>query len=140
MVRMSKMVEYAILILTRLSKLEDKKRMSAREISEIHNLPFPTVSKIMKQLAKENVVTSTQGSKGGYAVTKNTDDITLKMLIECLDGSSNIVTCMSDRGDCSYITNCSARGSMEFIDSEVGKIFDRITLKELLIKSDNNID
>jgi Rrf2 family protein len=128
------MVEYSILLLTYLSKLEPTEKMSAREISIKYNMPLPTVSKILKILARDGIVESTQGSKGGYTLVKDTEDITLKMLIQTLDGKSSIVTCLND-DVCNQNTDCPAKDSMVFIDSEINKIFESITLKELVLKT-----
>jgi Rrf2 family protein len=129
------MVEYSILLLTYLSKMKSGEKRSAREISEGYNLPLPTVSKILKLLAKEGIVESTQGSKGGYTLVKDMGDITLKMLIETLDGKSNIVNCLNVDSECNHDSGCPAKDTMVFIDNEINKIFERITLKELVLKT-----
>jgi len=129
------MVEYSILLLTYLSKLNTGEKMSAREISEKYNLPLPTVSKILKILAKEGIIESMQGSKGGYSLVKDMGDITLKMLIDTLDGKSNIVTCLNEHSECNHDSGCPAKDTMVFIDSEINKIFERITLKGLILKT-----
>jgi Rrf2 family protein len=135
---MSRMVEYSILLLTYLSKQKPAEKMSAREISIKYNMPLPTVSKILKILARDGIVESTQGSKGGYTLVKDTADITLKMLIQTLDGKSSIVTCLNDDEGCIQRADCPAKDSMVFIDSEINKIFESITLKELVLKTADN--
>jgi len=125
MVRISKMVEYSILLLTNLVTLEGNETMSAREISDKCNIPLPTVSKILKQLAKKGIVESIQGSKGGYHIAKNRDEINLKMLIETFDGNTNLVTCslVTKEGICNYSNACIVKNVMVNLDWEINELF-----------------
>ena len=104
--------------------------------SEFYKLPYPTVSKILKNLAKEGIVASIQGSKGGYRLVKKADEINLKMLIDIFDGNSNIVSCLADKENntCCYFSECTARSIMSTVDDEISKIFEGITIEKLLSK------
>lgn len=137
MVRMSRMVEYSIMLLTLLARLKEEEKMSAREISNIYKLPHPTVSKILKILAKESIIKSIQGPKGGYKLIKDANKINLKMLIDIFDGKSNIVSCLTNKAEnmCEFLNTCSAKNTMTYVDKEINKIFEDITLKKLMSKS-----
>ncbi len=133
MLKVSKMVEYSILLLTTLAKLDKDEKLSAREISLNYDLPFPTVSKILKQLAKEGIVTSIQGAKGGYRLAKETDEINLKRLIEIFDGKTHIVECSIEREKdvCNFSLSCPAKKVMLNLDNEINKLFEKVTLEKL---------
>jgi len=128
------MVEYSILVLTGLASAGKDIKKSAREISRDYNLPLPTVSKILKQLAKNDIVLSIQGAKGGYKLIKASEEINLKMLVEIFDGSSTVVTCLKDDSQklCNMPEDCPARKTMLGINFEINKMLENITLKKVI--------
>lgn len=135
MVKLSKMVEYSILLLTSLGNLREGEPMSARFISDLYELPYPTVSKILKILSREGIVESAQGPKGGYKLYKETNQINIKMLMDIFDGKSNIVSCLreNDKNICHQINTCSAKGVMSYVDNKISKIFENITIEKLIM-------
>ena len=65
MLRISKLTDYATVILARLAA-EPERRFTAAQIAAETHLAAPTVSKLLKQLHRQGLVVSTRGSAGGY--------------------------------------------------------------------------
>lgn len=133
MLKVSKMVEYSILLLTTLAKLDKDDKLSAREISLNYNIPLPTVSKILKQLSKGGIVKSIQGSKGGYCLAKDAGKVTLKSLMEIFDGKTHIVECSAEteKDVCNFSLSCPAKKVMLNLDNEINNLFEKVTLEKL---------
>ena len=70
MIRMSKETDYGIMLLTVFANLRTPLQMSARELAERTRVPLPMVSKILKTLAREGVLVSQRGARGGYLLAR----------------------------------------------------------------------
>lgn len=70
MLKITKLEGYAFLILTHMAKRDLTLMHSAKELSANCDLPLPTVSKVLKVLAGKGILSSYQGSRGGYVLTK----------------------------------------------------------------------
>ena len=74
MLRITKMTDYAVLILANLA-LHNKKLLTAKEIASETHISLPTTQKILKKLNRKNLVISKQGASGGYALGDETKDL-----------------------------------------------------------------
>ena len=69
MLRISKLADYATVILARLAA-EPERRFTAAQIALETHLAGPTVSKLLKQLHRQGLVLSTRGATGGYLLAR----------------------------------------------------------------------
>src|SRR3546814_17505309 len=74
-------------------------------------LPAPTVSKILKMLAKGGLVESRRGVNGGYVLTRRPEDISAAEIIAALDGPVALTACVDGAvGDCNVESLCPQIG------------------------------
>ena len=78
--KLSRLTDYAVILLTKLS-FGDGEPASAARLSEDLMLPQPTVSKLLKMLTKANLVASQRGAAGGYSLTRNAGNISIVFLV-----------------------------------------------------------
>lgn len=100
MLSLSKKVDYALLSLAYL--VEHKGRISsARAIAEAHRLPLPLLMNLLKTLHARGILCSERGSKGGYQICRDLDQISLYELIDAVnesdDGDSAVARRLSDQ-------------------------------------------
>ena len=86
MLRISKMTDYAVLILANLA-LHDKNLLTAKEIASETHISLPTVQKILKKLNRKSLVVSKQGASGGYVLANDTKDISVACLLYTSDAA-----------------------------------------------------
>ena len=65
MIRLNKMTDYAVVMLSHLAVDVDRV-VTATELARGSVLPLPSVSKLMKQLSRAGILTSQRGASGGY--------------------------------------------------------------------------
>ena len=87
MLRLSKKVDYAIILLSHLGAASGP--ISAQEMSSHYRLPQPMIANILKQLAASQLVESTRGVQGGYVLQRQTDQISLAEIVRVIDGPFN---------------------------------------------------
>ena len=76
MIKVSRMADYAILLVCKMSSAENKV-YSAHELSTITALKITTISKILTKLTKANVTNSIRGVAGGYKLMIKAEDISI---------------------------------------------------------------
>ena len=69
MIKLGRLTDYAVILLTRMVG-SDASIWAASGLAEKTGLPLPTVSKVLKQLAKSGVVETRRGAAGGYRLAK----------------------------------------------------------------------
>ena len=133
MIRMTKQADYGIVLLTRLAG-EPARVFSAAELAEAVHLPGPTVSKIMKLLARGGVLESHRGVKGGYCLARAAERISVAEIITALDGPIAITECIDDSpGECAQEPICAVRGNWQRINDGIRQALEAINLAEMSI-------
>ena len=131
MLRMTKQADYAIVLLTRMAS-HPEGRINASEISDQTGLPQPIVSKILKLLARRELLISHRGAKGGYRLARPADRISVAQIIEAVEGPIAITECVDDTpGECVQEPVCPVRSNWNRINSAVRDALGRITLQEM---------
>ena len=131
MLRISKLTDYGVVLSTHLAGLTEPK--SVRELALDTGLPEPTVAKVLKTLAKADVVSSRRGAHGGYALSRSPDAISIVEVITALEGPIAVTECTdeSDDASCAHETHCAVRGNWQRINDAVLAALGAITLDEM---------
>ena len=120
MIRMTKSADYGIVLMTHMASEVDR-LFSAVELSHETQLPHPTVAKILKILARNGLLESQRGAKGGYVLAKDPEEISVVEIITALDGPIGITECIDHTpGECGQ---CS--GKDELLPGERTTLRDR---------------
>ena len=70
MLRLSKKADYALMAMKHLAMRPDAASASAREIAEQYDIPVELMAKVLQRLARRGLLTSHQGTRGGYRLSK----------------------------------------------------------------------
>ena len=131
MLRITKMTDYAVLILANLA-LHDNKLLTAKEIASETHISLPTTQKILKKLNRKNLVISKQGVSGGYSLDPETKKISVATLLEKLDGDLSITQCSSNDDQCEVEDFCNIGNAWQMINQRVQWALNDITLGDLI--------
>lgn len=129
MLKINKLTDYASLILGRLAA-KYPEFISAQDIAEMTTLPYPTVSKILKMLSRENILTSNKGINGGYQFSRPPEMITLADLIKAMEGQKALTECGVSLGTCQFEKACTARHKWNKVDQLIFETLDKISIAE----------
>lgn len=128
MLKISKLTDYATILLIHLSKHE--KATSSSILAVETGVPEPTVAKVLKMLARASLVKSCRGAGSGYTLVSDLDQITLATVVVAIEGPINLVNC--DRENCRVILEeCELYGKWEGISLQVRSVFEKITIADL---------
>lgn len=136
MIKVSKMADYAVVILGEMSR-NSGGLMSAAALSAILNLPEPTVAKILKMLSAADLVTSVRGAGGGYRLTKGSDEISILDIVVGIDGPVAVVACAEvDAGDCRLQDTCCVRGCWDSVNDVIRNALSEKTLAQMFVREE----
>ena len=131
MLRMSKLTDYGTVVMTYLAREPDRVHNAAEVASNIH-VPQATVSKILKVLARGNLLTPQRGAKGGYSLARRPAEITMADIIDAMEGRPVALTeCSGSPGVCVQESSCSVRGNWQRINDAVRGALAGVTLEEM---------
>ena len=109
MLRLSKKADYALMAMKHLATRPDAASASAREIAEQYDIPVELMAKVLQQLARRNLLTSHQGTRGGYRLARSSSAISVADIIQAIDGPLTVTACSTDAENCGQYAKCSVR-------------------------------
>jgi len=130
MFRLGRLTDYGIVLMAHLAGLEGE-RHNAREVAADTGLPAPAVSKILKQLAREGLLVSHRGAKGGYSLARPAGAISAAEIITALEGPIGLTECTVHPGHCVQEPSCHVREPWQRINGVVREALERVTLEKL---------
>lgn len=130
MLRISKLTDYAILILGRMAN-DAEHTHTAAGLAEATGVAAPTVSKILKTLGKSGILKSTRGAYGGYLLAQPPERTSVAEVIKALEGPIALTECEGERGGCEQSSSCHARGSWDVINQAVRAALESVSLADM---------
>ena len=135
--RINKLTDYSIVILTNMVINDDKKKCTAKELSEITDIPLPTVTRILKMLSNKELLDSQQGPQGGYSLTKSAENTSVREVIEAMEGPIALTECSDDDCGCAYETSCAVGKPWQKINKAIIDVLQNINLAEMGMKDES---
>lgn len=130
MLRLSKLADYAVVVLVRLSRGDAVQTSTC--IAAATGLPEPTVAKVLKALAGGGLVASQRGARGGYRLTRTLGAIRVSDVVEAIDGPVHIAACVEGSSTpCEAAAQCSCRGGWDRVNDAVMQALGTISLAEI---------
>ncbi len=132
MLKLSKTTDYGIVLLAHLASKPDQGPQNARELAADAALPVPMVSKVLKALAREGLLVSQRGSKGGYRLSQDPEMLSVSEIIRVLEGPLALTDCAVGPALCEHETGCAVREPWQQISRVVEDALSEITLADLV--------
>jgi FeS assembly SUF system regulator len=116
MLRISRLTDYATVLLAALAG-EPGRVQTAAALAQQTHIAGPTVSKLLKQLQRAGLVTSTRGLHGGYRLARPAAQISAAAVLDALEGPVALTDCSVGHGYCEIEHHC-----------RVGRVWQRLNL------------
>ena len=131
MLRISRLTDYGTVVLAHLAG-DPQSVCSAADVAAATGIGPPTVSKLLKSLARADLVSSTRGANGGYQLARDPSDISAADVIDALEGPVSITECSAADSHCDYETVCSVGSSWRRINIAIRNALEDVSLIDLL--------
>lgn len=132
MIKVSRMADYAILLVCKMSN-DENKVYSSQELSIITSLKITTISKILTKLTKANVTDSIRGVSGGYKLTMQAEDISVGNIIDIIDGKVALTICVEEgeNHNCDLVSLCPSQSNWQIINNTVREALNSVSIAEM---------
>ncbi len=111
--------------------IEEDRPATVNDIASALDVPRNYLSKILHQLAKRGVLTSTRGPSGGFRLSAAPDEIKLIEIVEPVEPGFTQRECLLGRPSCSDDTPCSAHEHWSELNDAVTRFLEETTLADL---------
>ena len=132
MIKVSRMADYAILLVCKMSN-DENKVYSSQELSIVTSLKITTISKILTKLTKANVTDSIRGVSGGYKLTMQAEDISVGNIIDIIDGKVALTICVEEgeNHNCDLVSLCPSQSNWQIINNTVREALNSVSIAEM---------
>jgi len=133
MIRFSKKVEYALIAMLEMAGQQDQSELvTAKSLAMQYEIPSEILGKVLQTLAKNGLLLSVQGMKGGYTLAAPAGKINLWQIVQAVDGPVVVVPCLADSiEECGQHQHCNIRTPMQIIQTQLESFFSDISLSDV---------
>lgn len=131
--RVTRATDYAFAVLVHLAQQDSTDVISVKELSRACNVPQRFLANIVNGLAHSGLLESRRGKQGGVRIARPTDEITMRDVIEAVEGPIRLVDCQGAGGsDCIRSIDCAMRSTWGAVSDELLQLLDARTLADLV--------
>lgn len=124
-------VEYAIRGIMYLASQPPGRMVLLKEIAETQGVPKNFLGKIFQMLVKAQILRSYKGSNGGFILDRPKDEITIRMIIEAVDGPIYLNRCLIKAGECINDKCCQMHQVWKEAQGSLLSVLERYTVEDL---------
>lgn len=133
--RITTLAEYGVICALHLAKRVDDGPITGREIAAAERLPVDYVEQILLRLRRADIVKSTRGAHGGYALARPAADISVRNVIAASELTTFDLHCVShpvEEERCSAAHECSIRPVWQMLQQKIDEVLESVRLSDLL--------
>jgi Rrf2 family protein len=134
-VRITTWAEYGIICALHLAKRAAEGPVTGREIAALERLPADYVEQILLRLRRADIIRSTRGAHGGYALARPPAQVSVRDVIAASELSTFDLHCVSHpvgEERCSDSGNCSIRPVWVLLQQKIDEVLESVNLEDLL--------
>ena len=132
--KLSSKGRYAVMAMADLAKNRDPRPVSLNEISLRQGISILYLEQLFFKLKQNNLVNSTRGPSGGYALSKSPDQIKLSNIISAVDEEVKMLKCNKNlkKGCNGKSVKCITHSLWDELGEHINLFFEQKSLKDVL--------
>ena len=135
MIKLSRLTDYAVVVLAEMARASGE-LMAASTLATKTGIPEPTVSKVLKTMSRNGLISSVRGVSGGYRLDRAAGDISVLLIIAAMEGPISLTSCVSGSHEsCALEGKCSMHGRWNPVNAAINAALDEVTLAHMLNSS-----
>ena len=132
MMKLSTKGRYGVRLMLDLALHREEVPITLKEISKRQEISEKYLWHLITPLKTAGLIQSIRGSKGGYALAKSLTEISLKQIVNVLEGSLSLVECVEKPSLCTRSNACVARDVWKDVADKISTTLESITLKDIV--------
>ena len=131
--------KYGLYAMIFLAQHQGEGPQSLKAFGEL-NLPEAYLEQLLGSLRRAGLVNTVRGTQGGYLLSREPQDITVKEILEAMEGPLRFSDCVAEpEQPCARSGTCPARGVWEYLTGEINALLNRITLSDIVSHNLRNV-
>lgn len=133
--RITTLAEYGVICALHLARRSSEGPITGREIAARERLPVDYVEQILLRLRRAEIVRSTRGAHGGYALARDAERISIRDVIAASESTTFDLHCLShpvEAERCSSAGDCSIRPVWLLLQQRIDDVLEGVHLSDLL--------
>ena len=130
--RITRKSDYGLRAMVELARRFGEAPVSIGEIAASQGIPDPFLEKIMQELKGAGLIRATHGRGGGYSLRRPPEAISVKEVIEALEGPVALVNCLDASLRCEIERGCPTSAFWAIINERFERALGETTLRDLL--------
>lgn len=106
MLEITRQADYALRATTEIARVPEGERIPTALIASRQKIPLPFLAKIVSQLVVRGILETIRGASGGVNLARPADTITMRDVIEAIDGPIALNRCTREPGVCEHMDTC----------------------------------
>lgn len=123
--------EYAVRAMTYLARYPEGHVASLHDIGQAQDIPESFLAKILQSLVRGGLAVSQRGAHGGFALARPATEITLRDVIEAVDGPVSLNQCVLWPEDCERSGDCELHTVWVRAQAQLMDVLGTVTLRSL---------
>jgi Rrf2 family iron-sulfur cluster assembly transcriptional regulator len=123
--------EYAIRAMTYLARYPVGHVSSLHDVGQAQDIPESFLAKIFQSLVHAGLATSQRGAHGGFSLARTAGQISVRQVIEAVDGPIALNGCVLYPEECRRSSGCTMHAAWEVAQERLMAVLDDVTLEKL---------
>ncbi len=132
--KISTRARYGTRLMLELALHYDEGPLFLKDIAKAEEISEKYLSQIIIPLRSAGLVNSLRGAHGGYTLSRPPEKITIKDIVEVLEGGFDLVSCTEDASSCSRVSLCVTRGIWSDLGKKISQTLKATTLEDLVMQ------
>lgn len=130
--RLSTRSRYGTRLMLELALNYHKGSIFLKDIAEEEEISEKYLSHLVIPLKASGLISSSRGAHGGYQLAKSPEEITVREIVQALEGNLSPVECIKNPSICHRFEHCATRGVWGMLDRKISETLEEITLADLM--------
>ena len=136
--KLSTKTRYGTRAIIDIAQNSENGRTMLKDIAARQSLSPKYLDHILSAMRRAGLIRNIRGKGGGYILSKMPANITVKDILEAVDGSFEPVECLSNTDLCDKVPSCGTRDVWLRMKEAVDGVLEEATLQSLLEKNSLN--
>jgi Rrf2 family transcriptional regulator, iron-sulfur cluster assembly transcription factor len=111
--RLTRGADYGMRGMIYLAQLPPGEVALVKDVANEQNVPESYLAKIFQDLSRSGLMVSHRGAKGGFSLARDPADISLRQIIEAIEGPIFLLPCLDPRQRCDQMQICAVHETMD---------------------------
>ena len=128
--KLTRTTDFAIRVLTHLAREDNGATIPI--LAEKLGVPYNNLTKLVLVLSKGGLISTKKGKFGGVQLLRTADEISLKDVVELIDGPTMLSECLNGRTGCSFDSTCKIKDALSSLQFQINGLMAKVTIAQLV--------